>query len=153
MKRRAHHTQMRLRRYLGVAVGAASIGAIAGVRRAGWSVRRVVVTGESMRPTLERGDRVVVVRGARRLRRDDVVALVDPEGTGGTVIKRIAARPGQSVTISEDWALHAGDGYVVLGDQRTLSTDSRHYGPVSLAAIRGRVVYRYHPPARSGRVR
>jgi signal peptidase I len=153
MKRRAHHTQMRLWRYLGVVAGVVSVAAIARFRRTGRGVRRVVVTGESMRPTLARGDRVVVVRGPRPLRPNDVVVLVDPEDTGRTIIKRIAATPGQSITTGDDRTLHAGDGYVVLGDQRTLSTDSRHYGPVSRAAIRGRVVYRYHPHARTGLVR
>jgi inner membrane protease subunit 1 len=39
----------------------------------------------------------------------------------------------------------------VRGDNEAASTDSRHFGPVPRRAVRGRVLYRYGPPARAGR--
>jgi nickel-type superoxide dismutase maturation protease len=101
--------------------------------------RRLEVEGESMRPTLVPGDRVVVRLGVRP-RPGDVVALVDPRHPGRTVIKRVAAGPVE------------GAGYVVLGDNSSASTDSRHFGPVERRAIRGRVVWRYWPEDRRGRL-
>lgn len=107
-------------------------------RLAGLRWRRIVVRGESMRPTLEPGDRVLVVP-VRRPRPGDLVALEDPERPGRMVVKRVAEV--------------ADDRVVVIGDRAVLSVDSRHYGPVRRSALRGRVVYRYAPTGRAGRVR
>jgi nickel-type superoxide dismutase maturation protease len=100
--------------------------------------RRLEVEGDSMRPVLLPGDRVVVRLGARP-RPGDVVALTDPRQPGRTVIKRVAAGPVDA-------------GYVVLGDNLAASTDSRHFGPVEPSAITGRVVWRYWPDNRRGRI-
>ena len=94
-----------------------------------------------MTPTLLPGDRVLVVQGVGPLRPPlrvgDLVALADPREAERTMIKRIAG--------------FDGDGVLVRGDNEALSTDSRHFGPVSRRALRGRVVYRYHPESRRGR--
>ena len=47
----------------------------------------------------------------------------------------------------------AGTEVFVRGDNEAASTDSRHFGPVGPAAIRGRVVYRYFPEGRRGWLR
>jgi hypothetical protein len=39
-------------------------------------------------------------------------------------------------------------GLTVRGDNPSASTDSRDFGPVPAASVRGRVVYRYAPPHR-----
>ena len=97
-------------------------------------VALVVVDGESMRPALEPGDRLLVVRLAPRV--GDVVAF---DHAGRRMVKRVAA-----IT---------SDGEVtVRGDNAAASTDSRAFGPVARSAIVGRAVYRYAPAARSGRV-
>ena len=106
-------------------------------------IRRVTVRGESMRPGLEPGDRLVVV-GLLRGRPGDVVAVVDPRTdrrTGGRVlVKRVAA-------------VDPGDGRVtVLGDNPGASTDSRTFGPVRPERVLGRAVYRYWPEQRRGRL-
>ena len=49
------------------------------------------------------------------------------------------------------WRLEPGE-YFVMGDNRAHSTDSREYGPVKADMLVGRVVLRYWPPRRWGRV-
>jgi type IV secretory pathway protease TraF len=57
---------------------------------------------------------------------------------GRLLVKRVAATDGETVTVHGDNAAH--------------STDSRHIGPLPRSAVRGRVVYRYAPSARVGRL-
>jgi hypothetical protein len=40
----------------------------------------------------------------------------------------------------------------VIGDNRNVSRDSREYGPVAVELVVGKVVYRYLPGARRGRL-
>ncbi len=96
---------------------------------------RVQVHGDSMRPTLEPGDRLLVLRGAP-LRVGDVVAVGDPRAPARTLVKRVAAR--------------GPAGMTVLGDNAGASTDSRTLGPLAPDAVRGRAVYRYFPDSRRG---
>jgi len=100
-------------------------------------VRFVVVDGESMRPALEPGDRVLVL--PLRARTGDVVALRDPREPTRVIVKRVHA-------VTEA-------GVEVRGDNAPVSTDSRMFGSVARDAILGRAVYRYAPAARAGRVR
>lgn len=95
-----------------------------------------------MVPTLLPGDGVLVLRGfgpfRPAIRVGDVVALVDPRDQRRVMIKRVAG--------------FEGGGVVVHGDSEAASTDSRQFGPVSRRSLRGRVVYRYHPESRRGRL-
>ncbi len=90
-----------------------------------------------MRPALEPGDRLLVVRG-RRPRPGDVVAVADPRQPARVVVKRVTAVGRAGVT--------------VVGDNPAASTDSRHYGPVAPSTVRGRAVWRYWPETRRGRL-
>ena len=103
---------------------------------------RLQVAGESMLPTLLPGDRVLAIVGLGPLRPairvGDLVALTDPRDPERTMIKRVAG--------------FDGGGVVVRGDNAEASTDSRHFGPVSRQTLKGRVVYRYHPESRRGRL-
>ena len=111
--------------------------ALAAVILGAGSVRRVEVTGDSMRPALLPGDRLLVWRWGRR-QVGDMLALRDPR-TGRLIVKRVHGRsPGGALSVA--------------GDNSHQSTDSRHFGPVSPKAVVGRVVYRYSPPDRAGRV-
>jgi nickel-type superoxide dismutase maturation protease len=103
-------------------------------------ISRVEVEGDSMLPTLLPGDRLVVVRRRRtRPRPGDLVAVPDPRLSLRVMVKRVA-----EVT---------PEGVVVRGDNPHASTDSRLFGPVPAPSIRGRVVYRYFPEPRRGRLR
>lgn len=97
-------------------------------------VRRIVVTGDSMRPTLLPGDRVLALR-RRRARAGDLVVVADPRLPSRLLVKRVVA---------------VGPvGFTVEGDAPAASTDSRAFGPVP--EVWGRVVYRYAPRKRAGR--
>ena len=99
-----------------------------------------VIVGRSMTPGLIPGDRVVVDRWTYRHRRPrvgEVALLRGPDGT--PMVKRVASL--------------SGDGIWVEGDNEPVSRDSRHFGRISDRAVRGRVVWRYWPLRRAGRVR
>jgi len=106
-------------------------------------VRRVQVSGESMRPALLDGDRLIVWR-TRRLREGQVAALRDPRRPNRIIVKRVTAvmPPSGRRTAS----------VIVHGDNPDASTDSRAFGPVDAHLVLGKVVYRYHPPERTGRI-
>lgn len=121
---------------LSVAVAAVVVLLAATLR--GLGATRVVVEGTSMRPTLEPGDRLLVAR-AGRIRRGDLVAVADPRYPGRLLVKRAADVNG---------------GWVELrGDNPGASTDSREFGAVPVTEVRGKVVRRYAPSNRRGRVR
>ncbi|MGH3078729.1 MAG: signal peptidase I [Gaiellaceae bacterium] len=94
---------------------------------------------------------------------------------GGAYVKRIIGLPGERVSMrsgqvlidgvrlrepylaagyrggeSGEWPRSRQEGYFVLGDNRTMSCDSRRWGTVPRASIIGRVDARYWPPNRAG---
>jgi signal peptidase I len=127
------------------------------------------VANRSMLPTLSQGDRVLVNRIAYRLRlprRGEIIVLRHPE-SGGDTIKRLVGLPGERVALENgalyvdeervsepylsrdlaasttlEWVLGPSE-YIVLGDNRAESRDSRQFGPVSRKLLRGPVWYRY----------
>ncbi|MFP5322602.1 MAG: hypothetical protein ACLGIC_12265 [Acidimicrobiia bacterium] len=136
-------------RTLAALVGAAT-GLAVGVAVAS-SLERHLVRGESMVPALRPRDTVISVRSGSVLGR-----LVRPRTARIAVIrlpwehdligvKRLVAGPGQAWQDGDD-RVAAGPGWVAVGDQRTLSTDSRHHGRVPPENIRGIVVGRVKPP-------
>jgi len=112
--------------------------AVLGLRR----LRRVEVTGGSMAPALLPGDRLLVRnRPTRRTWSPavgDVVAVCDPREPGRILVKRVAAVDRAARTLD------------IRGDDPGASTDSRHFGPVPVASVLGRAVYRYAPVERTG---
>lgn len=117
-----------------------------------------------MLPTLHaRGDVVLLSPGPVRrgeLAVGDIVVARSPVNPRHTVCKRIAGLPGGSVDPfgrGSSWrpssSIPIPPGHVWLqGDNAANSTDSRSYGPVPLALVRGRVRWRVWPPQAAGRV-
>lgn len=115
------------------------------------------VGGESMAPTLEDGDRVLVdlwtLRG-RAPRPGEIVVLAGPGGE--FLVKRVAREPYPGRDPYPPPLLPAESPleptYPVLGDNPAASSDSRVFGRVPLHLIRGRVVWRYWPASRLGAI-
>ncbi|TDD74797.1 S26 family signal peptidase [Actinomadura darangshiensis] len=140
---------------------AGTIALLAGLRR-----RFVVISvkGQSMRPALHAGDRVLVRRRPlRHVRAGDIVVVErgarGSRGLSGRdwVIKRAAAVPGDPVPASVATPMSAPPGtpvpdgrLLVLGDNTTGSVDSRHYGYLPGAGVLGVVVRRLPPAPEAG---
>jgi nickel-type superoxide dismutase maturation protease len=118
-------------------VAAAATVTVAALAR---TFRRVEVSGDSMAPALLGGDRLLVATPPWRavLVPGDVVAVPDPRAPGRLLVKRVAGVDRARGTVE------------VRGDARHASTDSRVFGPVPVASVVGRAVYRYGPAGRSG---
>jgi signal peptidase I len=130
---------------------AGAIGALLGASVLALRPQRVEVRGTSMLPTLLPGDRLLVVRPLH-YEVGDLVVVPDPRGGQRVLVKRLAALPGMRAEAG-GLVLQAGpDEVVVLGDNPGASTDSRAVGPLRSDDLRGRCVYRYHPPERVGQV-
>lgn len=135
-----------------------------------------IVDGPSMEPTLKTGDRVMVLKPESLVgspERGDVV-LIRGENGEEDLIKRVAALPGERVSVQGnavyvDGELLRGDrasrdmpglpalrttvppGHVyVLGDNRDRSLDSRYFGPVSKDRIKGEAIATFWPIGRAG---
>lgn len=114
------------------------------------------VNGPSMFPTFNgRGWNVVVAEALPgvhdRVQVGDVVISIRPVNARESVIKRVTAVAGQTVMLysrggSVPTPLQVPTGHVWLqGDNLIMSRDSREYGPVPLALVRGRVVCQILP--------
>jgi signal peptidase I len=141
---------------------AAGVAAAVAIRHVAWLTR---VTSWSMAPTLRPGS-LLLTRRLRRsdgLRRGDVVVFRSPE-LGRRVVKRVVGMPGETILVdgrgiridgvplAEPYVLANGgaegsfsvpDGsYLVLGDNRARSSDSRSWRQpfVARSAIEGRVI-------------
>lgn len=99
----------------------------------------VQVRGRSMVPSLQPGDRLVVVRSPRHPQVGDVVLALDPRDAGRELVKRVA-RLGRNGSVT------------LRGDNAAFSTDARAFGALPASAIRWRAALRYWPMRRAGRV-
>lgn len=114
---------------------------------------RVAVVEDSMAPTIEPGDWLLLDPTAGRWPRvGSVVVFREPE-SNLLAIKRVAARGGQHVTIEEGLLHFETDEAWLLGDAGGASVDSRRYGPVRFDRYVGRAWFRYAPLLRIGRLR
>ena len=137
----------------------------------GFQVARV--EGQSMAPTLEDQDRLIVNKFAYRLHDPqvgDIVMLYYPIDPDKSFVKRVIAEPGDQVRIMdgrvyrnevpleddyvpEEFRSHDDWGpevipegyYFVMGDHRNNSSDSRHWRFVPKKYIIGKVQLRWWP--------
>jgi signal peptidase I len=133
------------------------------------------VQGSSMEATLHSGEQVLVnkflYRWIREPRQGDIIVFRSPREPDRDFIKRVVAVPGDVVEIREG-KVYVNDQLMVeapgvrpssdnfgpvrvdpgevwvLGDNRNNSEDSRWFGPVQIAAIRGMAFMRIWPPVR-----
>ncbi|MEK7208705.1 MAG: signal peptidase I [Patescibacteria group bacterium] len=107
-----------------------------------------IVSGLSMVPSFDNGEYLIVDELSyllREPRRDEVIIFRYPKDPSKFFIKRIINLPGETVTIgAETYELKAGE-YFVLGDNRSMSLDSRVWGPVPKNLIKGRAFLRLFP--------
>jgi signal peptidase I len=137
----------------------------------GFQVARV--EGQSMAPTLEDQDRLIVNKAIYRIsepRRGDIVMLYYPLNPEKSFVKRVIAEEGDTVRIvdgrvyvndvplkddyvapeyrsHDDWGPQLiPEGYdFVMGDHRNNSSDSRTWGMVPKRYIIGKVQLRWWP--------
>jgi signal peptidase I len=141
----------------------------------------VKVEGTSMMPSLDDQERIFVNKYVYRLepiQRGDIVVFRYPRDPSKSFIKRVIGLAGDSIRIEggevfvngrameEDYVPPAyadqrsyseivvpPHSYFVLGDHRTMSNDSRDFGPVDIVYIYGKAVFGYWPMDKMGRVR
>jgi signal peptidase I len=138
----------------------------------------VRVEGTSMQPELRDQDRLFInkfVYHFENISRGDVVVFHYPRDPEKSYIKRVIALPGDALRIDEGRVYVNGErveeGYVpkryrdsrsmpeivipqgdyfVMGDHRSISSDSRDFGPVDRQLIYGKAAFIYWPADNMG---
>lgn len=141
----------------------------------------VKVEGTSMMPSLEDQERIFVNKFVYRLEpisHGDVVVFRYPRDPSKSYIKRIIGTAGDHIRIDGGQVYVNGTEldeayvppeyvdtrsypelvvpphcYYVLGDHRSMSNDSRDFGPVNQSYIYGKAAFGYWPMDKLGRVR
>ena len=141
----------------------------------------VRVEGTSMMPRLENHDRLFInkfVYHLEAINRGDVVVFHYPLDPTKSYIKRVIGLPGDRIRITDGRVWLNGkqlrepyvpsryrdedsmstmtvpkDCYFVMGDHRSISSDSRAFGPVERSLIYGKAEFIYWPAKDAGVVR
>jgi signal peptidase I len=132
---------------------------------------RIRVDGNSMEPTLQNGEFVIVNKLAYKLgspKTGDVIVFHYPRDPNQEYIKRVIGLSGDHVNIMNgqvyvddeilpepyiatpprykaDWNVPE-DSLFVLGDNRNNSSDSHNWGPVPMEYVIGKALFIYWPP-------
>ena len=123
-----------------------------------------VASGETMSPTYNNGDYLLINKFSKDFSHGDVVVFRYEKQPGTFFIKRIIGLPLEKVEIrggrvfingqvlnetynngetAGDVSVTLGqDQYFVLGDNRNKSFDSRSFGPITKSSIEGKVFYK-----------
>ena len=149
------------------------IAAIASVLIITFLYQPVRVEGTSMLPRLEDRDRLFInkfVYHIEAIERGDVVVFHYPRDPEKSYIKRVIALPGDTLRIDHGRVFVNGillrepyvpagyrdnrslaqmtippDFYFMMGDHRSISSDSRDFGPVERSLIYGKAEFVYWP--------
>jgi signal peptidase I len=141
----------------------------------------VKVEGGSMEPGLEDQERIFInklVYKFESIERGDIIVFHYPRDTRQSFIKRVIALPGDRLRISfghvfvNDQELSEPyvpsdyldamsypeivvppNAYFVLGDHRSMSNDSRKFGPIMRSYIYGKATFGYWPMEKLGILR
>ena len=141
----------------------------------------VKVEGTSMLPGLQDQERIFInkfVYHFESVARGDVVVFRYPRDPAKSYIKRVIGMPGDHIVIERGRVYLNGrrltesyvprdfidgrsypevivpdHGYYVLGDHRSMSNDSREFGPVDESYIYGKAVFVYWPVEKLGVLR
>lgn len=134
----------------------------------------VIVSGQSMEPTFEHENRIVITK-IHKINRFDLIVFHSPYSEDD-LIKRVIGLPGDVVVmkndhlfineeeyeenylqsnkdeifegqkLTEDFEVEVPQGYFfVLGDNRRNSTDSRVLGFIEKESVVGKVSFRFYP--------
>jgi signal peptidase I len=134
-----------------------------------------------MYPTLKPDQHLIVAHDIKSTSthcRGEILVMLDPNQPNNTLVKRVIGLPGDNLMMQDgslylngkhmtepylngtpsapgsvycEWTLKSNE-YVVLGDNRSHSTDSRQFGPIPFESIVGKVWLRYWPPNQLGHV-
>jgi signal peptidase I len=180
--RKADSTATSLRRNSGLLwVRDVAISTIASVLFILFLYQPVRVEGTSMMPRLENHDRLFINKFVYRFEaidRGDVVVFHYPLDPAKSYIKRVIGLPGDHIQIIQGHVWLNGkllrepyvparyrdndsmaavtvppDCYFVMGDHRSISSDSRAFGPVERSLIYGKAEFIYWPAKDAGVVR
>ncbi|MFJ7936318.1 signal peptidase I [Sporosarcina sp. NPDC096371] len=134
----------------------------------------VIVSGQSMEPTFENENKIVISK-IHKINRFDMIVFHAPHSTED-YIKRVIGLPGDVVVmkddklyingkeyeedyiqankekvfegqkLTQDFEVEVPEGYLyVLGDNRRHSTDSRELGVIDEKSVVGSVAFRFYP--------
>ena len=127
-----------------------------------------------MEPVLHENDILLIKKqiSSHSLSHGDIIIFESPLMKNFIMIKRIVAIPGDSIKITNknDLLLNTGNGisnvlensdfwvqfdwilkpaeYIVLGDNRIKSQDSRTFGPITFDKIQGKAILKIKPLSR-----
>ena len=140
------------------------------------------IEGNSMEMALNDQERIIIAKWGvkNNLNRYDIVVLYKPDESKKSIIKRVVGLPAEIIEIKKGDVYINGnrliekylpkekdimfrsinmkpllippDHFFVIGDNRAVSQDSRFFGPVPKKYIYGKILLRYWPFSRFGKV-
>lgn len=110
----------------------------------------VIVFRSPEQPNLDFIKRIIALPGEKVKLQNGKVFIINKENPEGFLLVENYLEEGTATegrrTIKEGELFKTGEGYVVMGDNRERSSDSREWGVIGKESIIGRVWLRYWPP-------